>query len=78
MKYKYYKIGYYGLQIFDSTIPFANGGCQSLPQSTKHGFNPFANGGCQSLPQLTKHGFNRFANGGCQLETSKMGLHPLV
>ena len=36
--------------------PIANGGCQSLLQSTKNGFTPFANGRCQNLLQSTKLG----------------------
>ena len=35
--------------------PFANGGCQSLQQSTRMD-KPFANGGCQSLLQSTRMG----------------------
>jgi len=36
--------------------PFANDGCQSLPQSTRISYAPFANDWCQNLPQSTRMG----------------------
>ena len=60
--------------------PFANGGCQSILQSSRMCSHPLFNGRCQSLLQSSRMGSNPLLNGRCQslLQSTSMGSHPLL
>ena len=60
---------------------FANGGCQSLPQSTRMGSNPLLMVDVKVYHMsVNKNGFTPFANGGCQslLKSARMGSNSLL
>ena len=59
--------------------PFANGGCQSLIQSTRMGSHPLLMVDVK-VCTVIKNGFTPFANGRCQslLQLTSVGSHPLL